>query len=129
MGLDGGNEIARTEQVVIAEVDGELLRVGYLRGNLHGEVRLVLTGEHAVGHLVKYLRQLRGMILAHRKNNRLTDFATNRIAKRVLDERLAEQLIGVRREETLFELALTEGLLLIIASVIRECDDKAFFGQ
>ena len=29
-GLIGGDEVARSEQVVVAEVDGELLGVGYL---------------------------------------------------------------------------------------------------
>ena len=40
-GLVGGNEVARPQQVVVGEVDGELLRVGDLRRDLHGEVGLV----------------------------------------------------------------------------------------
>src|SRR3970040_615417 len=50
-GLVGGQEIARAEQVVVAEVDGELLRIGYLGGDLDGEVRLILSWKHAVGPL------------------------------------------------------------------------------
>src|SRR5277367_144855 len=62
-GFVAGQEVARAEQVVIAEVDGELLGVGYLGGDLHGKVRLVFSGEHAVGDLIESLRQLGGMVL------------------------------------------------------------------
>jgi len=37
-GLVAGYEVGRAEQVVVGEVDGELLGIGYLRGDLHGEV-------------------------------------------------------------------------------------------
>src|ERR1035437_2936012 len=111
-GLVGGQKIARAEQVVVAEVDGELLGVGYLGGDLHGEVRLVLAGEHAVGHLIEYLRQLGGVVLADGKDDRLADFAADRVAQGVLQERLAKELVSGIRKEAPLELALLEGLLL-----------------
>ena len=43
-GLVGGQEVGGAEQIVIGEVDGELLGVGNLRGDLHGKVGLVLAG-------------------------------------------------------------------------------------
>ena len=114
-GLVGGEEVARAEQVVVAEVDGELLGVRDLRGHLHGEVGLVLAGEHAVGHLVEDLRQLGGVVLADGEDDRLADLAADRVAQGVLQEGLAEELVGRVGEEALLELALLEGLLLVLA--------------
>ena len=114
-GLVGGDEVGRAEQVVVGEVDGELLGVGNLRGDLHGEVGLVFAGEHAVGHLVEDLRQLGGVVLADGEDDRLADLAADRIAQGVLEERLAEELVGGVGEEALLELALLEGLLLVLA--------------
>jgi hypothetical protein len=90
-GLVGGDEVARAEQVVVGEVDGELLGVGDLGGDLHGKVGLVLAGEHAVGHLVEDLRQFGGVVLADGKDDGLADFATDRIAQGVFEEGLAEE--------------------------------------
>ncbi len=88
-GLVGGQEVGRAEQVVVAEVDAELLGVWDLRGDLHGKVGLVLAGEHAVGHLVEDLRQLRGVVLTDGKDDGLTDLTAHRIAQGVLQEGLA----------------------------------------
>ena len=49
-GLVGWNEIGRAEQVVVGEIDRELLGIGNLRRDLHGEVGLVFAGKHLVGH-------------------------------------------------------------------------------
>jgi len=49
------------------------------------------------------------------------------VAQSILEEGLAEELVGGVGEETLFELALLEGLLLILAGVVGERDDEAFF--
>ena len=100
----------------MAEVDGELLGVRNLRGDLHGEVGLVLAGEHAVGHLVEDLRQLGGVVLADGEDDRLADLAADRIAQGIFQKGLAEELVGGLGEEALLELALLEGLLLVFAS-------------
>ena len=113
----------------MAEVDGELLGVGDLRGDLHGEVGLVLAGKHAVGHLVEDLRQLGGVVLADGEDDGLADLAADRIAQGVFEEGLAEELVGGVGEEALLELALLEGLLLVLAVVVGERDDEALFGE
>ena len=128
-GLVGGDEVAGAEQVVVGEVDGELLGVGDLRGDLHGEVGLVLAGEHAVGHLVEDLRQLGGVVLADGEDDGLADLAADRIAQGVFQKGLAEELVGGVGEEALLELALLEGLLLVFAGVVGERDDEALFGK
>ena len=51
------------------------------------------------------------------------------IAQRVFQKGLAEKLIGGVGEEALLELALLEGLLLVLARVVRERDDEALFGK
>ena len=113
----------------MAEVDGELLGVGDLRGDLHGEVGLVLAGEHAVGHLVEDLRQLGGVVLADGEDDGLADLPADRIAQGVFQEGLAEELVGGVGEEALLELALLEGLLLVFAGIVGERDDEALFGK
>ena len=123
-GLVSGQEVGRAEQVVVGEVDGELLGVGDLRGDLHGEVGLVLAGEHAVGHLVEDLRQLGGVVLADREDDRLADLPADRIAQGVFQEGLAEELVGGVGEEALLELALLESLLLVFAGIVLELDDE-----
>ena len=45
-GLVGRQEVGRAKQVVVGEIDGELLGVVDLRGDLHGEIGLVFAGEH-----------------------------------------------------------------------------------
>ena len=113
----------------MAEVDGELLGVGDLRGDLHGEVGLVLAGEHAVGHLVEDLRQLGGVVLADGEDDGLADLPADRIAQGVFQKGLAEELVGGVGEEALLELALLEGLLLVFAGIVGERDDEALFGK
>jgi hypothetical protein len=92
-GFIGGKEIARSKQVVVGEVYGELLGIGYLRGNLHGKVRLVLAGEHQIGHLVEYLCKFGGMVLADGKYDCLADLSAHRVAQAVLQKRFAEDLV------------------------------------
>ena len=106
-----------------------MLGVGNLRGDLHGEVGLVLAGEHAVGHLVENLRQLGGVVLADGEDDRLADLAADRIAQGILQKGLAEELVGGFGEEALLELALLVNLLLVFACVILELDDEALFGK
>ena len=81
------------------------------------------------GHLIEYLRQLGGVVLADGEDDRLADFAADRVAQRVFQKRLAQELVGGVGEETLLELALLEGLLLVFAGVIGERDDEALFGK
>ena len=119
-GLVSGQEVGRTEQVVVAEVDGELLGVGNLRGDLHGEVGLVLAGEHAVGHLVEDLRQLGGVVLADREDDGLADLPADRIAQGIFQKGLAEEFISGLGKESPLELPLLEGLLLVFASIVGE---------
>ena len=128
-GLVGGNEVAGAKQVVVGEIDREFLGIGNLRGNLHGEVRLILAGEHPVRHLVEDLRQLGGVVLADREDDRLADFSAHRVAQRVFEEGLAQKLVGGLGEEALLEFALLEGFLLVFAGVVGEGDDEAFLGQ
>ena len=128
-GLVSGQEVGRTEQVVVGEIDGELLGVGYLRGDLYGEVGLVLAGEHAVGHLVEDLRQLGGVVLTNSEDNGLADLPADRIAQGVFQEGLAQELIGGLGEEMLLEFTLLEGLLLVFACIVSERNDEAFFGE
>src|SRR5712691_898452 len=128
-GLVSGQEVGRTEQVVVGEVDAELLGVGDLRGDLHGEIGLVLAGEHAVGHLIEDLSQLGGVILADSEDDGLADLAADRIAQGIFQKGLAEQLVRGVGEEALLELALLEGLLLVFAGIVGERDDEALFGK
>ena len=128
-GLVAGDEVARTKQIVVGEVDGELLGVGYLRGDLHREVGLVAAREHAIGHLIENLRQLRGVVLADSKDDGLADLPADRVAQGVFQKRLAQQLVGVVGKEALLELALLEGLLLVLASVIGEGNDEALLRE
>ena len=102
-GLVGGNEIGRTEQVVVREIDGVLLRAIDLRGHLDGEVGLVLAGKHPVGHLVENLRELGGVILADGEDDGLADLAADRIAQRIFEKGLAEELIGRLRRRSAFQ--------------------------
>jgi hypothetical protein len=80
----------------------------HLRGDLHGKVRLVFAGKHAVGHLVEDLRQLAGVVLADGEDDGLADLAADRVAQGVFQEGLAEELVGGFGEEALLELALLE---------------------
>ena len=93
-GLVSGDEVGGAEQVVVGEIDGVLLGAVHLRGDLHGEVGLVFAGKHPVGHLVENLRQLTRVVLADGKDDGLSNLATDGIAERVFEERLAEELIG-----------------------------------
>jgi len=119
-GLVGGQEVGRTEQVIVGEVDGELLGVGYLRGDLYGEIGLVLAGKHAVGHLIQDLRQFGGVVLADCKDNRLAYLPADGIAQGVFQKGFAEELVGGRCEEAILELTLLEGLLLVFAGIVGE---------
>ncbi len=69
------------------------------------------------------------MVLADGEDDRLADLAADRIAQGVLEEGLAEELVGGVGEEALLELALLEGLLLVLARVVGERDDEALFGE
>ena len=128
-GLIGGDEVAGTEQIVVSEVDCILLRTVHLRGDLHSEVGLVFTGEHAVGHLVQNLGELGCVVLAHGKNDGLPDLAANGVAQGVFDKGLAEDLIGRGRKEALLEFALLVGFLLVVALVVLKLDDKPVVRQ
>ncbi len=128
-GLVGRDEVAGTHQIVVGEVDRKLLGVGHLRGDLHGKVGLVLAGKHAVGDLVEHLRQLGGVVLADREDDGLADFAADRVAQGVLEESLTEDGVGGVGEESFLELALFEGLLLVLAGVVVERDDEALIGE
>ena len=96
---------------------------------MHGEVRLVPGREHALRHLIQNLRQLGGVVLADSKDDGLADFTAHRVTQGVFQKRLAQQLVGVVGKETFLELALLEGLLLVLASVIGEGDDKTLFRE
>jgi len=83
----------------MAEIAGELLGVGNLRCDLHGEVGVIFAGEHAVSHLIEDVRQFRRVILTDGENDGLADFPADRIAQRVFQKGLAEKLIrGVGEE-------------------------------
>jgi hypothetical protein len=70
--------------------------------------------------LIEYLGQLGGVVLADGEDDRLADFAADRVAQGVFQKGLAQELVGGVGEETLLELALLEGLLLVLAAVIGE---------
>ncbi|WP_297927298.1 hypothetical protein, partial [Metallibacterium sp.] len=128
-GLVGGDEVAAAQQLVVGEVDAELLRIGDLRGDLHREIRLVLAGEHARGHLVEDLRELESVVLADGEQDGFADFAADRIAQCMLQEGLAQQLVGGLGEEAPLELAVRKGLLLRIAVVVAEGGQETGFGE
>ena len=75
-----GQKVARPEQAVVGEVDGELLGVRHLRRDLYREVGSVFSGKQAVGHPVEDLRQRGGMLLADREDDGLADLAAHRVA-------------------------------------------------
>jgi len=108
--LVGRQKIARAEERVVGEIERHLLRLGNLRRDLHGEVGVVFSGKHPVGHLVENLREPGGVILADGKHERLSDLAADGIAQRVFEKRLAEKLVGRGREEAFLKLALLVGL-------------------
>ena len=122
-------EVGRAEQVVVGEVDGELLGVRDLRGHLHGEVGLVFAGKHPVGDLVETLRQLGRVVLADGEDDGLADLPADRIAQGVLQEGLAEELVGGLGVKALLELALLVGFLLILARIVGERDDEALLRE
>jgi hypothetical protein len=73
--------LAEPSRLLLAEVDGVLLGVGYLRGDLHGEVGLVLAGPEGVGQFVEDLGQLGGVVLADGEDDGLAEFAADRVAQ------------------------------------------------
>ena len=83
-----------------------------------GEVGLVLAGEHAIGHLVENMRQFGGVVLAYGKDDGLTNLAADRITQSVFHEGFAKELVGGLGEETLLELALLVGFLLVLSFVV-----------
>ena len=66
-------------------------------------------------------------MLADREDDGLADLSADRVAQGVFEKGFAEELVGGVGEETLFELALLVGFLLILAGVIGERGDEAFF--
>ena len=93
-GLVSGQAVGRAEQVVVGEIDGELLRVRDAGSDLDGEVGLVTTGEQRVGLLVEDLREPGGVGLADGEDDGLAEFGADGIAQAVLQQGLAEQLVG-----------------------------------
>ena len=128
-GLVGREEVGRAEQVVVGEVDGELLGVGDLRGDLHGEVGLVLAGKHPVGHLVEDLRELGGVVLADGEDDGLADLAADGIAQGVFQERLAEELVGGVGEERFSNSRCLKASFWSSPSSSVKVDDEALFGK
>src|ERR1700719_4344626 len=100
-----------------------------MRCYLYGEIGLVSAGKHYVGHLVQYLRDLGGVMLAHREDDRLAYFTADRVAQRILQKGLAEHLIGRFGKEAFFELTLFVNFLLVVAFVILEINNKAVLGE
>ena len=123
-----GPEVGRTQQVVVGEVDGAILCICDLRGHLHGEVGPVLAGKHPVSDLVEDLRELGRVILADRKDDRLSDLAADRVTQRVLKEGFAEKLVGGLGIKALFKLALLVGFLLVFTRFVNGRDNKPIFG-
>ena len=96
-------EVTGTEQIVIGKVDGELLGIGHLRRDLHGEVGLVFPRKHLVGHHIKNLGEPGRVALADCKDDGLAQFAADRIAQGVFEKGLAEQVVGGIGEEAIFQ--------------------------
>ena len=69
------------------------------------------------------------MVLADGKDDRLADFAADRVAQSMFHECLAQKQIGWVREESFFKLALFVGFLVILAFIVFEFDDEAFLGK
>ena len=65
------------------------------------------------------------MVLTDSEDDGLADLAADRIPQGILEERLAEKLVGSVGEETLLELALLEGLLLILTRLVGERNDES----
>src|SRR5258708_2814538 len=59
-----GQEISRTQKIVVGEIDGQLLCVPDVGRYLNGKIRLVFAGEHLIRHLIQYLGQLGSVMLA-----------------------------------------------------------------
>ncbi len=128
-GFVGFEEVGGTEELVVGEIDGELLRVGNPRGDLNGEVGLVFSGKHPVRHFVEDLGEFCGVVLADGEDDGFSDFAADGIAQGVFQKRFAEQCVGFRGEEALLELALMETLLAVLPVFVGERDDEAIFGK
>ena len=60
------------------------------------------------------------MILADSEDDGLADLAADGVAQGIFEKGFAKKLIGALREETLFKLALLEGLLLIFPICVFE---------
>ena len=103
--------------------------VGNPGGNLHGEVGLVLAGEHAICHLVENLHQLLSVVLADGKDDRLADLTAHGIAEGILQKGLAEKQVCGLSEKVLLELPLLKGLLLVFARVVGEGGHEALFRE
>jgi len=64
-------------EIIIGEIDGELLGIGDIRGNLHGKIRIVHAGIHLVGVFVQDLGDLGGVFLTDTKHQAFADFVRN----------------------------------------------------
>ena len=69
------------------------------------------------------------MVLADGEHDGLADLAADRIAQGVLQEGLAEELVGGLGVEALLELALLVGLAVILSLGIGERDDEPLLGE
>ena len=69
------------------------------------------------------------MVLADGEDDGFADFPADGIAEGVFQKGLAEKLVGGVGKETLLELALLEGLLLVFAGIVGERNDEAFLGE
>ena len=118
-------KIARTEQVVVGEVDGELLGLLYLGGDLDGKVGLVPAGEGGISDLVENLRQPGCVVLADGEDDGLAGLTADRVSQGMGKEGAAEETIGRIREETLLELPLPVGFFPVLTGVVAERRDEA----
>ena len=64
------------------------------------------------------------MILADGKDDGLADFSADGIAQRIFKESFTKELVRGLGEKALFKFALLVGLLLVVATVVLELDDK-----
>jgi hypothetical protein len=127
--LVSGNEIRGTEQGVICKIDGVLRGAINLRRDLHSEVGLILTGEHAIRHLVQDFGELGGVVLTDGEDDGLTYLTANGVAQGVLQKSFAEELVGGFREKAFFKLPLFVDLFLVTAIVILKFHNKTVFGK
>ena len=82
-----------------------------------------------MGHFVEYVGQVGGVVLADSEDNGLANFPADGVAQGIFEKSLAEKHVGGVGKESLLELALFVGFVVILALGIGERNDEALLRE